>query len=108
MVTLILVLKKPNALIGGSGNTATEGHENGVVIGRNNLCDANNAHGVVIFGDANKMTNNTPFSFVHGQYASGNIQGAREMGGGRHLDGSGVGIQGSIQMTEFMLGTCYN
>ena len=93
-----------NALIGGSGNTATEGHNNGVVIGRNQVCDANNATGLVMFGDANKMTNNTPFSLVHGQYVSGNIQGAREMGGSRHLDGSGVGIQGSIQMTEFMMG----
>ena len=93
------------ALVGGVSNTAGRAAINSIVMGSNNeVGTSGNDYVSIIGGQYNKMTNDTPYSMCYGSYASGNIKGSFEFGGGRHLDGSGNGIQGSIQLSQFLVG----
>ena len=92
------------SLVGGRNNTAGKAAHSSIVMGRNNEVGTTDHDYVAILGGQyNKMTNDTPYSAAYGYYASGNIKGSFEWASGRHLDGSGTGIQGSIQLSQFLL-----
>tara|TARA_R100000234_G_scaffold112139_1_gene85554 strand:- start:164 stop:1324 length:1161 start_codon:yes stop_codon:yes gene_type:complete len=93
------------SLVGGRNNTAGKAAYGSIVMGRNNEVGTNDYDYVTMLGGQyNKMTSDTPYSMCYGLYASGNIKGSFEFASGRHLDGSGNGIQGSIQLSQFLLG----
>tara|TARA_A100001201_G_scaffold137714_1_gene127912 strand:+ start:707 stop:1858 length:1152 start_codon:yes stop_codon:yes gene_type:complete len=106
----VLIFGKSNtmatsgAMLGGSGNTAGRAALNSIVMGANNEVGTSGPDFVSILGGQNnKMTNDTPYSMCYGQYASGNIKGSFEFASGRHTTGGGAGIQGSIQLSQFLL-----
>ncbi len=92
------------ALVGGVSNTAGRAAINSIVMGNNNeVGTSGNDYNAILGGQYNKMTNDTPYSVCYGLYASGNIKGSFEFASGRHLDGVGSGIQGSVQLSQFLL-----
>tara|TARA_R100001163_G_scaffold44458_1_gene33576 strand:- start:465 stop:1613 length:1149 start_codon:yes stop_codon:yes gene_type:complete len=92
------------ALVGGKSNTAGRAAIDSIVMGSNNeVGTSGNDYNSILGGQYNKMTNDTPYSMCYGQYASGNIKGSFEFASGRHTTGAGAGIQGSIQLSQFLL-----